>query len=299
MRVLVTGSSGFIGSALVPFLAQQGHDVARLVRRRPAAGLDEVEWDPLSGTIDAGGLNGTDAVVHLAGENIAAGRWTPERKSRIHGSRVNGTRLLSETLAALDPRPETMVCASAKDIYGDRGGELLKEDSGAAADFLARSIDEWEASAHAAAEAGVRVVNLRFGLVLGSSGGALAKLLPLFKLGVGGRLGNGRQYLSWVSLGDAVRVVHHALVTQGLAGPVNVAAPGVVTNGEFARTLGRVLSRPALLPAPALMLRLVLGGVAATMLASARLDPAKLLDSGFEFRHADLEEALKAELAGP
>ena len=298
MRVLVTGSTGFVGSALVPFLTQQGHDVARLVRRRPAADLDEVEWDPLSGTIDVDGLSGTDAVVHLAGENIAAGRWTPERKSRIHDSRVNGTRLLSEALASLDRRPEAMICASAKDIYGDRGGELLKEDSGAAADFLARSIDEWEASAHAAVEAGIRVVNLRLGLVLGSSGGALAKLLPLFKLGVGGRLGNGRQYLSWVSLGDVVRVVHHALVTPSLRGPVNVAAPGVVTNGEFARTLGRALSRPALIPAPALMLRLVLGEVATTMLASARLDPAKLLDSGFEFLHADLEEALEAELGG-
>ena len=299
LKLVVTGSTGFIGSALVPFLARQGYDVTRLVRRDPVPGADEVAWGPESGSLDPDSLAGADAVVHLAGESISAGRWTPERKERIRRSRVDGTTLLSEALASLDVRPQALVCASAKDVYGDRGDEVLNEDSAPGSDFLARSIAECEVASRPAAEAGARVVNLRFGLVLGASGGALARMLLPYKLGMGGRLGSGKQYLGWVSLDDAVRAIHHAATTPSLAGPVNVVAPETVTNREFAGALGRVLSRPAVIPAPGAMLRAIFGEVATTMLASARLDSSKLLSSGFEFQHPKLEGALRAALRRP
>ena len=200
MNVLVTGSTGFIGSALVPFLESEGHTVTRLVRREPSPGKPEVRWDPEAGTIDAGGLAGTEAVVHLAGESLVNGRWNARRKGRILDSRVKGTRLLSETLARLDPLPKVLVSPSTKDRYGDRGDELLREDSGRGSDFLADVIRQWEAATESAAQAGIRVVNSCFGMVLDRSGGGLARMLLPFRLGLGGRLGSGKQYVSWVSL---------------------------------------------------------------------------------------------------
>ena len=296
MNILVTGSTGFIGSALVPILADQGHSVTRLVRGRPTSEERRVRWDPEAGTIEADRLAGTEAVVHLAGENLAAKRWTARQKARIRDSRARGTRLLSETLAQLDPPPSVLACASAKDYYGDQGDAILAEESAPGSDFLAEVIQQWEAATAPAALGGIRVVNLRFGIVLGANGGLLGRMLTPFKLGVGGRLGSGKQYMSWISLEDTVRVVHKALTTQTLEGPVNVVAPGAVTNAEFTRTLGRVLSRPALLPVPAFVLRVLFGEVVKPLLASNRMEPAKLLAAGFEFRHPQLEGALMAAL---
>ena len=296
MRVLVTGSTGFIGSALVSYLKERGLSVTRLVRRRPAVDNGEVQWDPQAGTIDAARLAGVDAVVHLAGENINAGRWTSRRKAMIQDSRVEGTRLLSRTLAGLDPPPGVLACASGLGYYGDRGDEILREDSGPGSDFLAVATRRWEESTEAAAEAGIRVVNLRFGLVFSPAGGALQKMMTPFKLGVGGRLGSGRQFVSWISLSDATRAVYHALTTETLQGPVNVSAPDALTNAALARAIGRVLSRPALFPTPAFVLRLVLGELAETVLFSTRMEPAKLLSSGFEFHHADVTSALHSML---
>ena len=294
--MLVTGSTGFIGSALVPFLRDRGHDVTRLVRHAPAPGVPQVRWDPAAGTIDAKGLAGIETAIHLAGEGIADRRWTPAQKRRIRDSRTGGTRLLSETLAALDPRPKTLVCASAKDYYGDRGEERLDEEAPRGADFLSLAVDEWEKAADPAVQAGIRVVKFRFGMVLGRSGGGLAKMLLPFRLGLGGRMGSGKQYLSWVALEDLLRAIDHSLTSQELSGPVNLAAPGAVTNAEFTRTLGRALSRPAVLPVPAFALRALFGEVADTLLASVRLDPTRLQSSGFVFEYPELREALRAAL---
>ena len=296
MRVLVTGSSGFIGSALVSYLGEQGYSVTRLVRGRASVDNGDARWDPEAGTIDADRLAGVEAVVHLAGESINAGRWTARRKAMIRDSRVEGTRLLSQTLAGLDPPPGVMACASGLGYYGDRGDETLGEDSGPGSGFLADATRQWEDATEAAAEAGVRVVNLRFGLVFSPTGGALPKMMTPFKLGVGGRLGSGRQYVSWISLSDATRAVHHTLTTEALRGPVNVSAPGAVTNAALAKAIGHSLSRPALLPTPAFVLRLVLGELAETVLYSTRMEPAKLLSSGFVFQHPDLISALRSML---
>ena len=296
MNVLVTGSTGFIGSALVSFLADQGHDVTRLVRVRPTPGDRQVHWDPEAGTIDADRLAGTEAAVHLAGENLANKRWTSEQKARIRGSRAKGTRLLSETLARLDPPPTVLACASAQAYYGHRGDEVLSEESAPGSDFLAEVIQQWEAASGPVAHAGIRVVNLRFGMVLGANGGLLARMLTPFKLGVGGRLGSGKQYMSWISLQDALRAIHSTLTTPTLEGPVNVVAPGAVTNAEFTRTLGRLISRPTMLPVPAFALRAIFGEVVKPLLASTRMERAKVLAAGFEFRHPELEGALRAAL---
>ena len=295
MHILVSGSTGFIGSALKSFLVKEGHDVTRLVRRELATDDRQVRWDPVAGVIDSQGLAGIDAAVHLAGEPIT-GRWTATRKTRIRDSRVKGTRLLSETLARLDPPPQVLVCASAMGYYGDRGAEVLRENSAPGTDFLAGMISEWEAATERAVEAGIRVVNLRLGMVLGKVGGALKKMLLPFKLGVGGSVGSGRQYVSWISLEDVVRAIHHVLNTDSLQGPLNVAAPGVVTNAELTRALGRVLSRPAVMPVPGLLLRILYGEVAETLLFSARMDPGQLQSSGFVFRHPEIEGALRAAL---
>ena len=295
MNILVSGSTGFIGSSLVPYLVSSGHDVTRLVRRELGSEEPEVHWDPAAGTIESSALEGTDGVVHLAGES-AVGRWTARKKARILESRTNGTRLLCQALGDLDPPPRALICASGLDFYGDRGDALVSEDTGPGSGFLAEVTAAWEAATKPATEAGIRVVRARLGMVVGNGGGALARMLPAFRLGLGGPFGGGRQHVSWLSLTDLVRVVHHVLVTDSLDGSVNVSTPMPVTNAEFAKTLGRVLSRPAVLPVPAFGLRLALGEMAGMVLASVRLDPSRLVRSGFEFRYPELEEALRAEL---
>lgn len=292
MRILVTGAGGLIGGALVPLLTAGGHQVLRLTRgrKRPGAAL----WDPDQGSIDRAALAGLDAVVHLAGENISAGRWTAEKKARIHDSRVHGTRLLCEALAALQRPPAVLVAASAIGFYGDRGRDVVDEDSAPGAGFLADVCKEWEAATAPAAARGIRVVNLRFGVVLSAKGGALASMLTPFKLGLGGPVGGGEQYMSWIAAADAAAAVLFALATPSLSGPVNAVAPAPVSNAEFARTLGAVLARPAVLPLPAFAVRLLFGEMGEELLlASARVEPHRLQAAGFRFRFPELEPALR------
>jgi uncharacterized protein (TIGR01777 family) len=296
IHVAVTGASGLLGSALIPFLTTGGHRVTPVSRRPRPAGT--MWWEPSSGAIEVSALEGVDAVVHLAGENIGK-RWTERRKRRIRRSRTEGTRLLAEALAELERPPRVLVAASAMGIYGDRGDEVLTEEAVPAesGDYLVQLGRDWEAAAEPARAAGIRVVHLRFGLILSPGGGALGRMLPLFQAGVGGPLGSGKHWVSWISLDDAVGAVHHALFTGGLSGPVNTAAPEPVTSRGFAETLGRVLHRPALVPAPASALRLLFGEMADQgLLASQRLSPERLVSSGYSFRHPDLESALRHEL---
>ena len=298
MDVLVSGSRGLIGSALVPALEERGYRVRRLVRSGRSSG-NEVRWDPSAGMIDAAGLEGIDAVVHLAGESIGEGRWTPAKKARILQSRVQGTRLLSETVASLTRQPRAMVSTSAVGYYGDRGNELLREESGPGSDFLARVCREWEAAADPARGAGVRVVHPRIGIVLSPEGGALGRTLPIFKLGIGGRIGSGRQYWPWIAFDDVIGAILHALSTESLEGPVNVGSPNPLTNAEYTKTVGRVLNRPTIFPLPAPAARLMLGEVAdALLLASQRIEPAKLKETGYQFRYPELEGALRHLLNG-
>lgn len=298
MHVLVSGSHGFVGSALVASLPASGHRVTRLARSKPTSGADAVLWDPVAGTIDLTQLQAVDAVVHLAGASLVSGRWTAHRKSLIRDSRVRGTRMLCDALATLRTPPRALLCASAIGYYGDRGEEVLTEDSPVGTGFLAAVCREWEEATAPAAQRGMRVVQLRFGMVLSPAGGALAKMLPPFRLGLGGPLGDGRQYMSWVSLEDALGAIHHALVTEALRGPVNVVSPQPVTNRDLTRALGRVLSRPTLLPAPAPLLRLLLGELAdEVLLASARVMPTRLQATAYSFRHPALEGALRHLLA--
>lgn len=292
MKVLISGASGFVGSKLSPFLSAGGHHVQPLVRGKAETG--QVAWEPEQGSIDADALEGLDAVIHLAGENIAGARWSEPQKRRIRESRVKGTRLLSQALAGLRRKPGVLVSASAIGYYGSRGAELLDETSVPGADFLAEVCEAWERSTQPAAEAGIRVVNLRFGVILSPDGGALAKMLTPFRLGVGGRIGSGEQYMSWIAVDDVLGAIQHAAVTATLHGPVNVVAPSPVTNRSFTRTLGRVLGRPTFFPLPAFAARLALGEMAnALLLASQRVEPKKLLGSGYRFRFAKLEAALR------
>jgi len=294
MKVLLSGSSGLVGSALIPVLTGGGHQVVRLVRSQPRDEVSEVHWDPEAGDIDAAGLKGVEAAVHLAGESIAAGRWTAAKKARILESRVKGTRLLAETLAELKRPPKVLVSASAVGYYGDRGEETLREESASGSAFLSDVCRQWEAATEPAAAAGIRVVNLRFGVMLSSVGGALPRLLTPFKLGVGGRLGSGKQFMSWIAIDDVIGAILHALGTETLRGAVNAVAPEPVTNREFTRTLGRVLGRPTVFPMPAFAARLAFGQTAdELLLASQRVEPAKLLASGYLFRFPDLEAALR------
>ena len=294
-RIAVTGASGLIGSALVPFLIGGGHTVHRLVRARPAAPTD-IMWDPTGGQVNAASLEGMHAVVHLAGENIAT-RWTAQQKAKIRNSRVEGTRLLARTLASLRSKPKVLVAASATGIYGDRGDEILDESSTPGADFLAVVGREWEQAAEPARDAGIRVVNTRFGVVLSPKGGALAKMLPPFRLGVGGKIGSGRQWMSWIALDDVVGAIHFAAFTDSLAGPVNTVSPQPVTNEQFAHTLGQVLHRPSLAAVPEFAVKLMFGEMGkATVLASQRALPRKLQSAGFSFRHPELGQALRYEL---
>jgi hypothetical protein len=294
MKTLVSGASGFVGSALIPLLSAAGHMVVRLGRSGAGGGPT---WDPEGGRIDAGSLEGFDAVVHLAGESIAARRWTVEQKRRIRDSRVLGTRLLADTLARLARPPRVLVCASAIGYYGSRGETTLNEESPAGDDFLGRTCREWEAATVSATRTGIRVVNLRFGFILGTAGGGLKKMLPPFRFGLGGPLGDGRQWMSWVAIDDAAGAALFALAQEGLRGPVNVVAPGPVTNRGFTRVLARVLSRPAIFPMPAFAARIAFGEMAdALLLASQRVDPARLRQAGYQWRHPDLEPALRAML---
>jgi uncharacterized protein len=292
MQVLVTGATGFIGSHLVPFLAQRGHAVQRVTRRPSRPG--DVAWDPARGEIDATALQPPDAVVHLAGENIADGRWTEAKKQRIRDSRVQGTHFLSATLAGLPHPPRVLVSASAVGYYGHRGEEVLTEESDAGQGFLAAVCRQWEAATQPAVHAGIRTVCLRTGLVLGADGGVLHTLLPRFKLGLGGPVGSGRQYGSWIALPDLLHVLLHCVGTETLSGPVNAVAPTPVTMQEFATTLGQVLHRPALVAVPAFAARLALGEMAHELVfASARVVPARLHASGYGFIHATLGAALR------
>ncbi len=293
MNMLVTGASGLVGKVLVAFLTTGGHRVTRLVRGQPQPEVAEVWWDPATGVSDLAALEGIDAVVHLAGENIAE-RWTPAKKNKIRRSRVDGTRTLCEALTSLSRPPNVLISASAIGYYGDRGAEPLGEDSPPGVGFLADVCRAWEAATTIAEQKGIRVVHLRLGVVLSPSGGALAKMLLPFKLGVGGIVGSGNQYMSWVALDDVIGAIHHALITESVQGPVNVTAPSPVTNREFTATLGRVLRRPTLLPVPAFALRLALGEMAdALLLAGARVEPRHLLASHYQFRYPELEGALR------
>lgn len=299
MKIVVSGSTGLIGTPLLQALARRGHEVVPLVRRRPAAGEHALAWDPERGTIDRAGLEGVDAVIHLAGENVF-GRWSPAKKQRIHDSRVTGTRLLCDALAGLRARPAALLAASAIGYYGDRGDETLNEQSAAGEDFLAHVARDWEAATGAAARAGIRVVNMRIGVVLTTRGGALAKMLPAFRIGLGGPIGSGNQYVSWIALDDIVNAMLYLLDNVRFVGPVNLTAPAPVKNRDFAKTLGKVLGRPAVVTVPAFALRMAFGTEGAAMLTSGqRVQPARLLSSGFGFACRELEPALRALLANP
>jgi uncharacterized protein (TIGR01777 family) len=292
MHFAVTGSHGLIGRVLVPFLTTGGHRVTPLVRGDASEG--QVSWDPSADSLDASALDGVDGVVHLAGENIAATRWNEAHKRRVIESRIHSTRILCEGLARLPSPPRVVVSASAIGFYGDRGGEIVDEDSPSGEGFLAGVAREWEAATKPAAAAGIRVVQMRFGVVLSPKGGALARMLTPFRMGAGGAIGSGRQYWSWISLDDAVGAIHHVLMTDAIHGPVNAVAPASVTNVAFTKTLGRVLSRPSIMRVPASVARIGLGEMAdELLLASTRVRPRRLLNSAYEFRHDAVEDALR------
>lgn len=296
MKVLISGASGLVGSALVRSLTETGHEVVPLVRHSGEVGI---RWDPSGGELDRVSLEGFDAVVHLAGESIAEGRWTQEKKARIRDSRIEGTDLLARSLSDLERPPRVLVCASAVGVYGDRGEELLDENAEPGTGFLAEVCRGWEAAADPARAKGIRVVHLRFGVILSGEGGALAKMLTPFRLGLGGILGDGSQYMSWIAREDAVGIVVHAISEDALAGPVNAVSPNPVTNREFTQTLGGVLRRPTIVPIPAFGARLVFGEMAdELLLSSARVRPARLVETGYAFRFAELEGALRRAIEG-
>ncbi len=292
MRIVITGSTGMVGSALGGTLEAAGHQIV---------GLSRDTFDALAGRIEAAALGGADAVVHLAGENIAAGRWTPERRRRIRDSRANGTRALARAIAAMTAKPRVLVSASAAGYYGDRGDEVLTEDSPPGRGFLSDVCREWEAATVPAAHAGVRVVRLRFGMILSARGGALGRMLPVFSRGFGGPLGTGRQYMSWITLADVIGVIRRAIDDAGLNGAINAVAPEPVRNAAFARALGSTLGRAAAFRTPAFMLRIAFGSGLAdeVLLASQRVIPLRLTNAGFQFRHPQIEEALRSVVAPP
>lgn len=296
MNLVVSGSHGFIGSALVSSLTADGHRVIRLVRAErssSAVAESEIVWNPEAAYVDTAKLEGKDALIHLAGEPIP-GRWTPKKKARILESRFQGTRLLAEALSHLTQPPQVFVSASAIGYYGDRGDEILREESPSGRGFLAQVCREWEAATEPAAKKGIRVVNLRMGIVLGKDGGALAQMLFPFRLGLGGRIGAGGQYMSWIALDDLVGAVQHVLATGSLRGPINAVAPNPVRNAEFAKTLGKVLSRPTIFPLPAFLVRLVFGQMGEeALLWGQRVEPARLKASGYAFRFPELDGALR------
>jgi hypothetical protein len=297
LHVVIAGASGLIGSALTPALERQGHRLTRLVRREPRPDRDELGWNPETGEIAAEALEDADAVIHFGGVNIASGRWTAKLKAAIRDSRLGSTQLLSETLARLTRPPRVFICASATGYYGNRVDEILAEDSPPGEGLLATLCRDWEAATSPARQAGIRVVNLRTGVVLTPRGGALAKMLPAFKAGLGGVLGSGKQYVSWISLHDLTRVIEFALANESITGPINAVAPNPVTNRELTRTLGRVLKRPTWFRMPALAVRIAFGEMGqALLLEGHRLRPLRLEQAGFEFDHPTLEDALRHEL---
>ena len=291
-RVLVTGASGLIGSALVPSLIERGCRVTRLVRG-PVSGEGQLSWNPAS-RLAPESVSGFDAVLHLAGESVV-GRWSAAKKARVRDSRVLVTRHLAQSLAEAKDRPRVLIAASAVGYYGDRGDQMLDEDSEAGSGFLAEVCREWEAATQPAANAGIRTVPIRIGMVLSSKGGALQKMLPPFRMGAGGKIGSGRQWISWVHIWDLVAAVHHILKTDLLQGPVNMVVPKAVTNAEFTQTLGSVLSRPAILPLPAFAAKFAFGQIAEeVLLASQRVEPTKLIASGYPFQYPELRKALES-----
>src|SRR5215207_2867111 len=298
MKILISGSHGLVGKALIKSLTTDGHEVIRLVRRERAAGAPEIEWHPNEGRIDAQQLEGFDVVVHLAGENIAEGRWTADKKRAIRESRVKGTSLLSNALARLSRPPALFLSASAIGYYGDRGDELLTEKSAPGKGFLPEVCIEWENATKPAVEKGIRTVYTRFGIILDASGGALEKMLTPFRMGIGGRVSHGKQWMSWIALEDVVNGLKFLIADQSTRGPVNFVSPNPVINAEFTKTLGRVLSRPTLFPVPAFGVRLAFGEMAdALLLSSQKVEPSVLEDRGFLFSWPTLEPALRHILA--
>ena len=297
MKILVSGSSGLVGKALVNSLRGEGQEVFSLVRHAPSFDA-EVEWYPERGSLALARLEGMDAVVHLAGESIAEGRWNTEKKQRIRDSRVKGTKVLSDALGNLKRPPRTLISASAIGYYGDRGDLILTEGTAPGNDFLAGVCTQWEQACESASAKGIRVVNARFGVILSADGGALAKMLTPFRMGVGGRVGSGRQWMSWIALDDVVGGIKFVLANDSLQGPVNFVAPAPVTNAEFTKVLGKVLARPTLFPIPAFGVRLAFGEMAdALLLSGQRVSSARLKDAGYQFEYSELEPAIRHVLA--
>jgi uncharacterized protein (TIGR01777 family) len=295
LRIAITGATGFIGSHLAPTLRAEGHTVVPVSRKPLPNGI---QWNPDRGELDPAPFEGIDVVIHLAGEGIADKRWSEDRKRAIRESRTGPTALLAKTLASLDRPPRVLISMSAVGIYGDRGDEVLTEASPLGNDFLAQACIAWEAAGDAARAAGIRVVHPRMGIVLSPDGSALAKMLPVFRLGIGGRLGSGRQWLSWVAIDDAMRGLRHCALHEELSGPVNLTSPQPSTNADFTRILATVLRRPAVIPVPTFALKLLFGEMAeGTVLASQRTLPARLADAGFQFRFAAMDMALRHLLA--
>jgi len=294
MKILIAGSSGMIGSALRRFFSAAGHEVVRLVRRPVEPGESAHTWDPANGELVADAIEGFDAFVNVAGENIGEGLWTAEKKARIRSSRLDTTRLLAETAASLDSPPGVLINASAVGYYGNRGDEVLTEESAPGEGFLAELTQQWEAATSPAVDAGIRVVNTRFGVVVDPKDAGMRKMLPVFRLGLGGVLGDGNQWFSWVTLTDLVGAVYHAVQEASLSGPVNVVAPEAVTNRGYTKALAAALHRPALFTVPAFALRMTFGEMAReTLLSSVRAKPAKLVESGYEFQLPRMSEALR------
>lgn len=292
MKIAIAGGSGLVGSALIPILQSHGNQITRLVRSSPKPG--EIEWHPNQDRVSALSLEGFEAIINLAGENIAGGRWTDDQKRKIRESRMNGTHLLSEAIAQMKSKPRVFICASATGIYGDRDDETLDEQSESGGGFLAGVCREWEQATQPASKAGVRVVNLRMGPILAREGGMLSKLLTPFKMGMGGKVGSGKQYISWVALDDAVNAIKLAIDDESIHGPINIVSPNPVTNEEFTKTLGHVLNRPTALAMPAFAARLAFGEMADEMLlASQRVLPKRLSQAGFQFQYPTLESAMR------
>jgi len=295
MRIAVTGSSGLIGSALVPHLRAAGHEVQRVVRRASSA-PDEITWDPAKGTIDLATLNGVDGVVHLAGAGVGDHRWSDDYKREILNSRVDSTNTIVSAMQQVEHRPRVLVSASAIGWYGDTGDRIVDETAPAGTGFLADVVHAWEGASQVAVESGIRVVNPRTGLVVAKSGGAWARMFPLFKLGLGGKLGNGKQYWSWISLRDEVCALQFLLEQEHLSGAVNLTGPTPVTNAEVTSVMGHVLGRPTLLPAPAFALKAALGEFSTEVLGSTRVVPAVLEQAQFRFQDSTIESAIRTAL---
>ena len=295
MKILISGGSGLVGSAATAALRADGHTVAHLVRSGGAVKEGDVGWDPMRATVELAGIEGTDVVIHLSGAGIGDGRWTSARKQVLRSSRIDTTRVLVDSLSKLKQKPRALLVASAIGYYGDAGDEILTESSANGTDFLALLCRDWEAEARRAAPMGIRTATLRFGIILSGKGGAIPRMLTPFKLGLGGRLGSGKQWMSWIAIEDAIGIIRFAIANEQVNGPVNVVAPNPVRNEEFTRLLAGMLHRPAIFPAPAFVLKLAMGEMAdALLLGSDRVVPEKLLAAGFPFRFQILEPALRA-----